>query len=182
MVSSVRPRRGPARALFRLLATARQTNQRILVLGVGNELCGDDAIGSLIASDLTGLGDDRFESIPVGLAVENAAHLPVRRCADLVVLIDAAMTPSGRLRSWALLPVDQLDSFCHTTHSIPLSLLVRYWQHERPGLETCFIGVGIQHDDFAAAPSPGVTAARQEIVAVFKAALGRKAPSRPLKK
>jgi hydrogenase 3 maturation protease len=169
-------RRGQALRLYRLIHEAHGAGKRILVLGVGNELRGDDAVGSLVAADLAALGDERFESVPVGIAIENASHLPVRRQADLVVLIDAAVMAKERLRAWRVMPVDSLDTFCHTTHSIPLSLIVQYWQKERPGLEVCFVGIGLRGNEFAAAPSPEVARAREEIVGVITAALGRTGP------
>ncbi len=164
-------RRGEALRLFSLVNDVHRRGGTVLLLGIGNELLGEDAVGALIARDLAAVEVERFESVAVGIAIENASHLPVRRQADLVVLVDAAVTHSRRPRSWRLLPTHRLDTFCHSTHSIPLALLVRYWQQERPGLEACFVGVTVNTMELGAELGRRVSRARKEIVAVVAAAL-----------
>jgi hypothetical protein len=45
-----------------------------------------------------------------------------------------------------LFPPDQLDSMCHSTHSIPLSMLISYWQKEVPNLQVHFLGISIRNN------------------------------------
>ena len=153
--------------------------RRMLILGVGNELRGDDGVGFLVAADLARDNDDLFTSVPVGIAVENASHLALRWPADVVVIVDAVVSSGRRLRPWQLLPVSAADTFCHTTHSIPLSLLARYWQHERPGLEVVLLGIRIAANAEGTAVSPDVLRVRQSVVDVVRTALGRRIVSSP---
>jgi hydrogenase 3 maturation protease len=168
-----------ARRLGKLISTTRKEQRRLLVFGVGNELRGDDGVGVLVAADLAASDDELFTSAPVGIAIENASHLPGRLGADLVVIVDAVVSSGRRLRPWQLLPVSAADTFCHTTHSIPLSLLARYWQHERPGLEVVLLGIRIESNAENTAISPGVLLARQSVVDVVRAGLGRRVVSSP---
>ena len=132
-------------------------------------MLGDDAVGHLLAHDLASIASERFASVPVGVAVENAAHLVRRHRADVLILIDAA-TGIGSL-PWGFVSLSRLDSFCHSTHSVPLSLLVTAWKDERPGLDVHFIGVTPHAGEFGASLSEGVAAARAEVVAIFRGVL-----------
>ena len=156
----------PPDRLRRLLGRVRRQGLRLLVLGIGNEMLGDDAVGHLIAEDLAPLSHERFLSSGVGVAVENAGPLVRRHRADIVVLVDAA-TGIGRL-PWGFVPVSRLDSFCHSTHSVPLSLLVTAWRADNPALEAHFIGVAPRANELGSALSPAVAAARSEIVGIFR--------------
>ncbi|MGD1148500.1 MAG: hydrogenase maturation protease [Thermoanaerobaculaceae bacterium] len=159
----------PAGRLRRLLVRVRRHGLRLLVLGIGNEMLGDDAIGHLLARDLASIASDGFLSVSVGVAIENAAHLVRRHRADVLVLIDAADGIGGS--AWGFVRPSRLDSFCHSTHSVPLSLLVTTWQDEHPDLDVHFIGVRPVSNEFGAPLSDGVAAARTEIVAIFRESL-----------
>jgi hydrogenase 3 maturation protease len=160
-----------ARRLTALIRQARRQGSRVLFLGVGNELRGDDAVGVLVVADLATANDELFTAVPVGVAVENASHLPRRLQANVVVIVDAAVADGRRLRPWQLLSPETADSFCHTTHTVPLSLLVRYWQHERPGLQVELLGIRIVGGQDDAPLSAEVERVRESIVAVIRGAL-----------
>ena len=143
----------------------------MLLLGIGNELLGDDAIGSLIAHDLESLGSERFAAVPVGVAVENSAYLVRRFGADLVVLVDAIVGSTRARHGWTFVAPERLDTFCHSTHSVPLSLFVRIWKEDNPALDVRFLGVRVVSNELGASLSAPVAAARTEIVGVFRSVL-----------
>lgn len=159
----------PPKRLRRLLAQVRRHGLRLLVLGIGNEMLGDDAVGNVLAQDIASLQSERLLSVPVGVAMENAAHLVRRHRADVVILIDAAQATGSAV--WRFVPPSRLDSFCHSTHSVPLSLLVSVWKAEDPDLEVHFIGVRPRSSGFGDPLSEVVAAARAEIVAIFRECL-----------
>lgn len=160
----------PADRLRRILARARRRKERVLVLGLGNEMLSDDAVGALVARDVAGLGlGPDVLSVPVGIAVENAAHLVRRHAADLVLLVDSA---AGLPRPpWGFVASSRLDTFCHSTHSVPLSLFARIWREDRPGVRVLFLGVEPGEVSLGRGLTPAVAAAREEIVAAFRPAL-----------
>jgi hydrogenase maturation protease len=124
------------------------------LLGIGNLLRGDDAIGHLLAKQLEASNSAGFQAHAVGTAVENATRW-VREAADAtLLLVDAVYDESLEEGSWALYPAEQLDSICHTTHSIPLSLLISYWQKEIPELKVYFLGISIRSSADMALLSP----------------------------
>ena len=65
----------PADRLRALLDTARRADRKVVVLGIGNELLGDDAVGDRVARELGPFNGPRFEAIAAGIAPENAAPL-----------------------------------------------------------------------------------------------------------
>jgi hydrogenase 3 maturation protease len=164
-----RPTLAPAERLRRLLRRVRRRGLRVLVLGIGNEMLGDDAVGHLLACDLADLVREGFLATGCGVAVENAGPLIRRHRADVVVLIDAA-TGIRRL-PWGFVPIARLDAFCHSTHSVPLSLLVSVWKADNPTLDVHFIGVTPRSNEFGSGLSPAVAAARTEIAAIFREVL-----------
>jgi hydrogenase maturation protease len=163
--------RGPAGAAFRLrriLAEAAARGRRVLVLGMGNPMLGDDGVGVRIAEDVAALGSDVVTAVPVGIALENAAHLVGRHRADVVLLVDAALGVRG---SWGFLSPGRLDTLVHSTHSVPLPVFVELWQREDPALAVHVLGVTPRQNGLEAGLSPVVEAARREIVAAFRAAV-----------
>lgn len=131
----------PAAALSEII---RQ--RPLLVLGMGNPLRGDDAIGHLLAQELESKREENFRVHAVGIAIENAMRWIRESSGGTVLLVDAVYDEEVEEGAWALYPPDQLDSVCHTTHSIPLSLLIRYWQNEVPGLQVYFLGISIRNN------------------------------------
>jgi Ni,Fe-hydrogenase maturation factor len=111
-------------------------------------------------------------AVPVGTALENAAGLVVKHSADVVFLVDAVRPPRRNARAWAFYEPDRLDAFIHSTHSVPMRLLVRWWQEERPGLAVHFLGIRIGDVTPYGEVSPAVESARREIVGIFQSILG----------
>jgi hydrogenase maturation protease len=119
----------------------------LLLLGMGNPMRGDDAIGHLLAESLESLNSDGFLAHAVGTAIENAMSWIRKTAGGAVLLVDAVFDESLAEGSWALYPPDMLDSMCHSTHS-------SYWQNEIPGLQVYFLGVSIRNNSEMASLSP----------------------------
>jgi len=168
----------PADRLCALLDAARRADRKVVVLGIGNELLGDDAVGDRVARELATFNGTRFEAIPAGIAPENGAYMVSRAAPDVLIIIDAATLAggagegAGSVAPWDFYSADSLDTFCHSTHSVPLNMLVTVWRQERPHLNVLFIGIAIRDTTFMAPLSPPVDASRAEIVGVFRSAVG----------
>ena len=128
----------------------------LLLLGMGNPLRGDDAIGHVLAEALEPLNKEGFQSRAVGASVENAMRWVRETAGGTVLLADAVYDDSIEEGAWALYPPDQLDSMCHSTHSIPLSMLISYWQKEVPDLRVYFLGISIRSNIEMAPLSPAL--------------------------
>jgi hydrogenase 3 maturation protease len=128
----------------------------LLLLGMGNPLRGDDAIGHLLAKKLETQNSPGFQAHAVGTAIENAMCWIREMAGGTLLLVDAVFDESLEEGSWSLYPADQLDSICHTTHSIPLSLLMSYWQKEVPEIKIYFLGISIRNNTEMAPLSPAL--------------------------
>jgi len=157
--------------LMELLVRAKAAGQPIVLLGIGNEFRGDDAIGHLVAQDLAELDLPGLRAFPVGVALENATHLVARHGAKVLLLMDAVSDLERPLGEWGFFAPEALGCFIHSTHSVPLSLFVTYWRQELPGLEVHFLGVNIHGTATFKAVSPEIEAARVALVGHFQAAL-----------
>jgi hydrogenase 3 maturation protease len=156
-----------------LLTRAKAVEQPIVLLGIGNEFRGDDAIGHLLAQRLQELDLPGLKAFPVGVSLENATHLVARHGAKVLILVDAVSDLEQPLGEWGFFEPEALDCFIHSTHSVPLSLFVSYWRQEVPGLEVHFLGVNIHGTATFKAVSPEIEATRIELVELFQANLGR---------
>ncbi len=138
---------------------------RTALMGIGHELCGDDAVGTRIAGMLRS-GQPAAEHVLVleaGPAPENFTSVLRRFQPDLVLLLDSALMGDepGAVR-W--LDPEQTEGFSASTHTLPLHILVSYLTAEMG----CSIGIiGIQPEQtFADAPlTPHVQAAAEEVAA-----------------
>lgn len=93
-----------------------------LILGVGNDIRGDDAVGELVAREFDSEG---WETVDCGSVPENHITLIEEDEYDLVVIIDAAdmgLEP-GEIR---IVPKEHLGVFTMSTHALPLSTVMDF--------------------------------------------------------
>lgn len=148
----------------------RGATRRVAVMGVGNELQGDDAAGVLVARALRPVAHERLLVIDAGLAPENYTG-PLRRFnPDLVLLVDAAHLgePAGSVRwlSW-----QQVDGLTASTHTTPPSMLSQFLA-ETLGCEVVLVGIQPQEVRFDAPLSPAVAAAIEAVTEGVSALFG----------
>jgi hydrogenase 3 maturation protease len=137
----------------------------VAVVGVGQELNGDDAAGVLVTRALLKRQragwSDAPRPVPISLLILEAAHAPenctgaIRRFApDLVILADAAAMgdPPGTIR-W----LDWRDAagLSASTHSLPPSMVARYLATEL-ACEVALIGIQVQDTTLGAPVSAPV--------------------------
>ena len=107
-----------------MIEDLRQRTQykKVLILGIGNRLRGDDAVGSILAERLMQKVDNPI--IDASDVPENYLGPVEASAADLVIVLDAAdlgATP-GDL---SLIEMDQLKDISISTHTANLALLFK---------------------------------------------------------
>lgn len=139
--------------------------ERLSLIGIGNELGGDDAAGVAVIQRLQAVLSDRssLQLVNAGAAPENITGAVRRFQPGAIVLFDAAdfgEQPGGV----SLLDWRETTGFSASTHSLPLHVFSAYLSSE---LDCPVFLVGIQplHLDFDAPLSPPVEQAVDEIVA-----------------
>ena len=140
-----------------------QPEPRLAVVGVGQELRGDDAAGIRVARQLLDRVEKRgFLAIDAGPAPENCTGRLRRFAPDMVVVVDAAALhlPPGSIQ---LLTGADIGGLSASTHSLPLNLFASYLTSE---LHCAVIFIAIQPLDttLGAALSLPVESAINEIV------------------
>lgn len=137
---------------------------RIAVIGVGQELCGDDAVGVWIARQLQGCGlhSDGLLVTKGGVAPENVAGSLRRFQPDLVVLIDAGWLNLSPGQARLVVP-DEASRSTATTHTVSLAVLAEYLRIEM-GCEVVVLGVQVEQVQFGAPMSDAVRAGAEAIV------------------
>jgi len=146
--------------------------ERVAILGIGNELNGDDAAGVIAARKLSpivrgrdfiaGSRSPAFLIIEAGLAPE-AFTGPLRRfLPDLVILIDAAELgePPGTIRWFDWTSVEGMSA---STHTLPPSVLSQYLMKEL-GCQVMLIGIQPKQLEFDQQVSDEVQKAVAQVV------------------
>lgn len=140
---------------------------RVVLVGVGNPLRGDDAAGCHLARALVG---------EPGITVLECEDTPERELLritaghpDTVVLADAVRlgAPAGAV---AVLEAEALARYTATTHRVPLALVagvIRHWCHAR----IVVLAIEPGDMDIGAGLSPAVQRTVTALAAVVRAAL-----------
>lgn len=114
---------------------------RTAIIGIGSELCGDDAAGIALAQALQRRGPeiDTLLVIDAGPALENTSGLLRRFAPDLVLVVDAAQMdePPGSI-GW--LRWQDTAGLSASTHTLPIHMFAAYITEEL-GCEVALLGV-----------------------------------------
>lgn len=124
----------------------------VVLVGVGNPLRGDDALGSLLAGRLAGRVGARVvdaEDVP-----ENHIYAVIGLRPDTVVFIDAVDLGAAPGAA-ALLGPDDVARYPASTHRVPLSLLIDVVRRET-GSRVSVLAVQPRHTELGRPPSAEV--------------------------
>jgi hydrogenase 3 maturation protease len=141
------------------LTAALNRSPRLALLGIGNELNGDDAAGVAVVRRLRARMPERPDRMLVeaGPAPENFSG-PLRRFApDWVLLVDAAeMGQAPGATAW--LEWQQAAGLSASTHTLPPTVLSKFLIHEL-GCRVGLIVIQAAQTNFDAPMTPAVSAA-----------------------
>lgn len=153
---------------------------RIAIVGIGHELCGDDAAGLMVVRKLQTQIDEQPNLLIIegGSAPENHTNLLRRFAPNLVLLIDAAAMgePPGSIRCPAW---ETITGISASTHTLPLHLLSTYLRTEL-GCEVVLIGIQPQRLTLGQPMSPAVRKAVDKVSRSLYAIFARN-PGAPAK-
>jgi hydrogenase 3 maturation protease len=153
-------------SLSRLLNQNKNNLTRLAIVGIGNEFRGDDAAGVLVARALpareTNADAGHILIIQAGHAPENVTGDLRQFAPELVLLIDSADT-GEEAGAISLIPMEQIEGMSASTHSLPLSMLVRYLTLEL-NCEVVLLGIQPKSIELGEIVSAEVTQAVNTIV------------------
>ena len=149
---------------------------RTAVIGVGQELLGDDAAGLAVCRRLQELVGDRGTAliIPAGPAPENCTAQLRRFSPDWVVLVDAArMAAAPGTVCW--IPWEQAEAMGGSTHTLPLRLLSEYLSSSM-GCRVSLLGIQPAETTLGAPLSPSVEEAVESVARGLAARMAESGP------
>ncbi len=134
-----------------------------VLMGIGNELRGDDAIGLYVARRFRREG---WKVIVAGQVPEDFTSEIKRIRPDLLVIVDAALMglEPGDIRR---IPPEKIPGVSFSTHGMPLSFLISYLR-EYVG-ETIIIGIQPLSMEFGAEMSDVVREAGDSLLRILSA-------------
>lgn len=149
---------------------------RVVLLGIGNPLRGDDAAGCEVARQVRHMASPALLEAGRVLVLE-AEDVPesysgpvVAADPDVILLLDA-VDLGAAAGSVALIPASSLRDVTLYTHRTPLAPLARYLEH-RCGADVYLLGIQPASVDWGAPLHPDVAAAARDAAALLVEALG----------
>ncbi len=116
--------------------------KKIVILGIGNEIKGDDALGSIIAQKTSRLLDENDNIIVFdgGTVPENYTRLIRKENPTHIILVDAVdmKKEPGYIR---VVEKEEIANYNISTHAMPISFLIKYMETT---VDAQIILVGIQ--------------------------------------
>ncbi len=133
-----------------------------LLMGIGNEMRGDDGIGVYVARNFKKEG---WEVIVAGQVPEDFTFDIKKLHPEKLVLVDAALMglEPGAIR---IVPVEKIPSVAFSTHGMPLSFFISYLR-EFVG-EIVLIGIQPKIMEFGATISPEVMEAGEKLLRILQ--------------
>ncbi len=132
-----------------------------LLLGIGNEMNGDDGIGVWIAHRFS---CDDWVSIDCATVPENCMAKIRKHNAEKIVMVDAADMglDAGEMR---IIPKEKIGAASFSTHSVPLSIFISHL--EEMGMRDILL-IGIQPKTFYGEMSKEIQKAGEHFMHMLK--------------
>ena len=113
---------------------------KLVVIGVGNEMNGDDGAGMFIANELKKTIKDHKVEIFLGGATPENLTGPIKKANPSHILIIDAADFGAKPGGIKILDKSRIDGAGFSTHSFPLSVFVDYLKQET-GSEVILLGI-----------------------------------------
>lgn len=133
-----------------------------MVVCVGNQQGGDDAVGPYVADQLQNYVSSNLICIDAGIAPENFTDVVKRHQPKRLIIIDAIemdLNP-GEIR---LVPPEKIGVMHISTHGIPLSVLIKYFHQYIDSI----ILIGIQPGQMSGNMTDAVKYAANQLIQII---------------
>jgi hydrogenase 3 maturation protease len=141
--------------------------QKIVLLGIGNDMRGDDAVGSVLAQELSKLLDENG-SVAVfdGKTVpENFTGAIKKEKPSHIIMLDAVEMneTTGNIK---LVSKEEIANYSISTHAMPLSFLIKYLESTCPA-EMILLGIQPGNMNLINKMTPEVEKSASDVLDVF---------------
>jgi hydrogenase 3 maturation protease len=133
-----------------LESLARWRDSRVTILGVGNTLKGDDAVGPLVCERLSGRVSANV--VDAGTVPENYIGPILETSPDVLLIVDA-VDFGGEPGQIRVCTPDEIHRFASCTHALSFHLSIDLIRREKK-LDICVIGVQAENTRLGDGISP----------------------------
>jgi len=120
--------------------------EKLMILGIGNELRGDDSAGLLVARALKRFNGERFEAVECGGSIEDCISYAFEKRPSHLLIVDAF---ADGLKIVLLDLADLESRIPVSTHAIPLRLLIEaFGGFTETSIKV--LGIGVANFEFGA--------------------------------
>ena len=145
--------------------------EKLIILGVGNELKSDDGVGPFIIKNLMAenIESDRLLLIDSGTVPENFTGKIRKENPSHVIIVDACLMgcKPGDIR---IVDKDDFTNIGISTHSMSLSYFVKYLERDTD-FKIIFVGIEPETMDWGANPTENVEKAAFDFIKIIKGIL-----------
>jgi hydrogenase 3 maturation protease len=140
---------------------------KLVFLGIGTDMKGDDAFGPVLARILDDeWDDDRIISLDGGTVPENFTGVIKKETPSHIMLIDAVEMKKepGHIR---LVDKDEISNYSISTHALPISFLIKYLE-KGTNAKISLLGVQPKDIDLGEEISEEVQTSIKLIINIFR--------------
>ena len=142
-----------------------KNTEKIVILGIGNEMRGDDGLGSILAQKLSILENENITVFDGKTVPENFTGAIKRETPSHLILLDAVEmneTP-GHIR---LVSKEEIANYSISTHAMPLSFLINYLESTTHA-KIILLGIQPKNMDLIYETSPEVQESLNYVLKLF---------------
>ncbi|MHA1595587.1 MAG: hydrogenase maturation peptidase HycI [Candidatus Baldrarchaeia archaeon] len=154
--------------LFDILANFLENVRRLIILGIGNELRGDDGAGVIFVRELSRENPpENVVLLSCGQSPENFTGVILRESPSHIIIVDCADI-SAEPGTVSIIFENEISGIALSTHNLPLTLFLKYLRGHLPNVRILIIGIQPGVLDLGAGLSDKVRGAIDGLLKVFK--------------
>jgi len=150
-------------ALIKISPARTNSSGKIAIVGIGNELRGDDAAGLVLIDKLNSIevSSKQITWFSTGAVPENCTGHLRKISPEYAILVDAAQMDldPGQI---AVIEPDTISGFSGSTHSLPFDIIIKYIREEIR-CRVWILGIQPANNEVLAPLSPQVRQAVESI-------------------
>lgn len=140
--------------------------EKIVILGIGNEIRGDDGLGSVLAQELSNLEDNNITIFDGKTVPENFTGAIKRENPSHIIILDAVEMdePPGHVK---LVFKEEIANYSISTHAMPISFLINYLE-TTTSAKIMLMGIQPKNMDLIDKISPEIQESLNKVLELFK--------------
>ncbi len=136
-----------------------------MILGIGNEMRGDDGLGSILAQKLSIIEKKNITVFDGKSVPENFTGVIKRETPSHIIILDAVEMNKepGHIR---FVMKEEIANYSVSTHAMPLSFLVKYLE-STTSAEIMLLGIQPENMDLICELSPNIQESLNYVLKLF---------------